>query len=156
MADHPFAHSLVMQQQFFERSTACFLADDADFAPQPELLSVAGHIAHAGITIEWFIAGAFSPAGFDMDFPAHEREARSITTVHEARARFTSAYAVAIAKFEHTSMSELLIPIADGQIMGGAPRCAIAAAMGDHTAHHRGALSVYARLCNRVPAMPYA
>jgi len=26
----------------------------------------------------------------------------------------------------------------------------------DHTAHHRGALSVYARLPGKVPMMPYA
>ncbi len=29
-------------------------------------------------------------------------------------------------------------------------------AITDHTSHHRGALSVYARLLGKVPAMPYA
>jgi uncharacterized damage-inducible protein DinB len=47
-------------------------------------------------------------------------------------------------------------PIADGPVLGGAPRSAILAAMGDHTAHHRGALTVYARLRGKTPAMPYA
>lgn len=156
MADHPFALSLITQRQYFERGTACFLPEDADFAPQPELLTVAGHIAHSAITVEWFMAGAFTVAGFDMDFAAHEREARSITTLTEARARFASAYTVAIAKFEHSTMAELLVPMPEGPIMGGDPRCAIVYALGDHTAHHRGALAVYARLAGRVPAMPYA
>jgi uncharacterized damage-inducible protein DinB len=40
--------------------------------------------------------------------------------------------------------------------MGGVPRMAIFGAITDHTAHHRGALTVYARLAGAVPPMPYA
>ena len=39
---------------------------------------------------------------------------------------------------------------------GGASRLAWVSGLGDHIAHHRGALADYARLCGRVPAMPYA
>ena len=39
--------------------------------------------------------------------------------------------------------------------MGGQPRLAIFGALTDHTAHHRGALSVYTRLLGKVPPMPY-
>jgi uncharacterized damage-inducible protein DinB len=39
--------------------------------------------------------------------------------------------------------------------MGGVPRFAITNALTDHTAHHRGALTVYARLLGLVPPMPY-
>jgi uncharacterized damage-inducible protein DinB len=39
--------------------------------------------------------------------------------------------------------------------MGGAPRLAVFVAIADHTAHHRGALAVYARLNGIVPPMPY-
>ena len=49
-------------------------------------------------------------------------------------------------------------PVCSGvlqQIMGGAPRLAIFGAINDHTAHHRGALTVYARLNGIVPPMPY-
>ncbi len=35
------------------------------------------------------------------------------------------------------------------------PRFAIFSAITDHTAHHRGALTVYARLKGIVPPMPY-
>ena len=42
-----------------------------------------------------------------------------------------------------------------GQIMGGAPRMAVISAITDHTAHHRGALTVYARMNTIVPPMPY-
>ena len=43
----------------------------------------------------------------------------------------------------------------EGPIMGGLPRMAIFGAITDHTAHHRGALTVYARLQGVVPPMPY-
>ncbi len=36
-----------------------FEEDDAGFAPQPELYTVAGHIAHAADSVEWFVDGAF-------------------------------------------------------------------------------------------------
>jgi len=38
----------------------------------------------------------------------------------------------------------------------GAPRAAVVSGIADHTAHHRGALSVYARLIGKEPPMPYA
>ncbi|NJL28826.1 MAG: hypothetical protein HC897_13505 [Thermoanaerobaculia bacterium] len=39
--------------------------------------------------------------------------------------------------------------------MGGKPRAAIIGAIVDHTAHHRGTLTVYSRLLGYVPPMPY-
>ena len=156
MADHPFAHGLRLQQEFFERGTASLTEADSTFAPQPGLLSVAGHVAHAALTVEWFIAGGFSPAGFDLDFAAHEAHAREFTSLTAARARFAAAYGGAIAKFDASTLAELHQLIAAGPIMGGAPRVALVSSLGDHTAHHRGALAVYARLIGRVPAMPYA
>ena len=43
----------------------------------------------------------------------------------------------------------------EGPVMGGAPRLAIVNAITDHTAHHRGTLTVYSRLRGHTPAMPY-
>ena len=63
--------------------------------------------------------------------------------------------AVAKATLSSKSNAELTAPIADGPIMGGAPRMAIISAITDHTAHHRGALTVYARVSGLVPPMPY-
>ena len=42
-----------------------------------------------------------------------------------------------------------------GEIMKGAPKMAVIGGITDHSAHHRGALSVYARLLDRIPMMPY-
>ena len=43
-----------------------------------------------------------------------------------------------------------------GEIMTGAPKMSVVGGIVDHTAHHRGALAVYARLLGKEPKMPYA
>ena len=53
------------------------------------------------------------------------------------------------------SDADLMMPLPSGPIMGGVPRMAIFSAITDHTAHHRGALTVYARISGVVPPMPY-
>jgi uncharacterized damage-inducible protein DinB len=156
MSDHPFCQSLANQRAFFLRTTSCFRPQDAGFAPVAGMFTVAGQIAHAAFTVDWFMSGAFSPQGFDMDFPAHEAAARAVTGLDQALTRFTTSYDAAIAKLAATPMAELHLPIAAGPILGGAPRVASIQALADHSAHHRGALTVYARLLNLQPPMPYA
>lgn len=120
------------------------------------MFTVAAQIAHTAGTVDWFIAGAFSITGFDMDFPTHSAAARAVTTLAEARLLLDASYDAAIARIERTPLVELHVPIVAGPIMGGVPRIAIFEAMADHTAHHRGALGVYARLLGLIPSMPYA
>ena len=43
----------------------------------------------------------------------------------------------------------------DDAIMRGARKSTIVQAIVDHTAHHRGALTVYTRLLGKTPPMPY-
>jgi uncharacterized damage-inducible protein DinB len=57
--------------------------------------------------------------------------------------------------FGSLSEAELKRPLPDGPVMGGMPVWQIAGAIVEHTAHHRGALTVYSRLLGKVPAMPY-
>jgi uncharacterized damage-inducible protein DinB len=155
MADHPFCSSLDMQRTFFLNVIRCFAPEHAGFAPQPGMLTVAGQIAHTALTVDWFFVGAFRPEGFDMDFPAHLAAARAVTTLDQAIATFNASYDAGIARLGEVSMAELHLPIAPGPIMGGAPRIAIIEGLCDHTAHHRGALAVYARLLGLSPPMPY-
>ena len=63
--------------------------------------------------------------------------------------------AAARATLSTKSDAELMTPIAAGPIMSGAPHMAIVSGITDHTAHHRGALTVYARVSGIVPPNPY-
>ena len=123
--------------------------------PAPDVMTAAQQVAHAAQTIDWFIEGAFRREGFDTNFQAHAKAIENCTSLTDARAWFAKAVAVAKATLSSKSNAELTAPIADGPIMGGAPRMAIISAITDHTAHHRGALTVYARVSGLVPPMPY-
>jgi uncharacterized damage-inducible protein DinB len=60
-----------------------------------------------------------------------------------------------IGLLESKSAQEMTAPMPDNPIFGPAPRMLVIHANADHTAHHRGALSVYLRLLGKTPKMPY-
>lgn len=140
--------------KYFKATLAVFEEEDSGFAPQPELYSVSGHVAHAADSVEWFVEGAFG-RGWNMDFEGLIAAARAVTSLADAVEWLDRAYAAAADALGSASDDELSAPIPDQRIMAGAPRAAIVGAIVDHTAHHRGSLAVYARLLGKTPAMPY-
>jgi uncharacterized damage-inducible protein DinB len=116
---------------------------------------MAQQVAHAAQTIDWFMEGAFGPDGFDMDFEAHDRKVRDVATLAEARAWFGKSVESATQTIDVKSEEEWGQALPVGPVMGGASRAAIFGAITDHTAHHRGALTVYAGLQGKTPPMPY-
>ena len=156
MTPDKLTESLSMSKEFFDRSTRCLTEAHQDFQPTPEMMTVAQQVAHVAQTIDWFIEGAFHRAeGFDMDFENHMRPVMAIGSLAQARAWLDKSVTSAIAEIKAKSMEELQAPLPEGPVMGGAPKLSIIGAIEDHTAHHRGALTVYARLNGLVPAMPY-
>ena len=150
LADQAVAE-LESTEQFFNRSTRSLTEEHSGVKPAPDVMTAAQQVAHAAQTIDWFIEGAFRREGFDTNFQAHAKAIENCTSLTDARAWFAKAVAVAKATLSSKSNAELTAPIADGPIMGGAPRMAIISAITDHTAHHRGALTVYARVSGLVP-----
>lgn len=142
-------------RDFFNRSTGSLTEAHSQFAPAPGMMTAAAQVAHTAHTIDWFIEGAFRPEGFDMDFPQHAAIASAYQSLAAARDFFEKAVARAKAAVTGKADAELLAPLPPGPVMGGLPRMAILGAITDHTAHHRGALTVYARLQGVVPPMPY-
>ena len=149
-------NELKTSQKFFETSTSCLSEEDSSFAPKNELYTVANHVAHAAQSIDWFMDGAYSEKGFDMDFEKHIREAKEVISYESAKARFNKSIDNAVKVIENGSEEDLQKPIVLGPIMGGLPRYTVIGAIAEHTAHHRGALSVYSRLIGKEPQMPYA
>ncbi len=141
--------------KYFQATASTFTEEDSGFAPQPELYTVAGHVAHAADSVDWFVEGAFGE-GWNMDFEELIAIAKAVISLDAANAWLERAYEAAIAAIESASEEELLASIPDKRIMGGAPRYAIVNSISDHSAHHRGALTVYARLMGKTPKMPYS
>jgi uncharacterized damage-inducible protein DinB len=140
---------------FFNRSTRNLTEAHSGMTPVPGMMSAAQQVAHAAQTVDWFMAGAFRPEGFDIDFEAQAKVVMACTSLAAARAWFEQAISNAKATIGSKSDADLAAPLPPGPIMGGVPRMAIMSAITDHTAHHRGALTVYARLAGVVPPMPY-
>ncbi len=155
MSTEGLVMQLKMSWEFFNRSSACLEEKDAGFRPYEESLTVTQQIAHVGQCVDWFMDGAFRAEGFNLDFEGEMKRVTAVTSLAEAREWVDQAHARALEVIEGKTMEEMMVPLADGPIMGGAPRVAIVSALCDHTAHHRGALAVCSRLCGHTPAMPY-
>ena len=149
-----FVAELKKSHKYFRTTVSIFEEEDAKFAPQPELYTVAGHIAHAADSVEWFVEGAFGQ-GWNMDFEGLIAAARAVERLDEAVAWLDRAFEKAIATVNAASDEELASPIPDQRIKPGPCRSSIVGAIVDHSAHHRGALTVYARLLGKVPKMIY-
>lgn len=139
---------------YFDRSVRCLTEEDSTFTPVEGTRTAAQQIAHAAQTVDWFFQGAFRPESFEMDFGKMEEDVTRVQSIREARAWLDKAYAHAAEILRSKTAEELAQPLAEG-LMGGQPRYEIVEAIVDHSAHHRGALTVYARLRGHVPAMPY-
>ncbi len=149
------ANQLLASQDFFNRSTRVLDEADSTFRPQEGMMTVAQQVAHTAQTLDWFIAGASRPAGFDLDFEKHAKALDAVNSLAAARQALATAYANAIQFLRSRSAEDLARPLPPGPVMGGQPISDVVWAMVEHTAHHRGALTVYSRQLGKVPPMPY-
>ncbi len=70
--------------KLFHRSTRCLAEEDSGFRPRPEMMSVAGQVAHTAQAIDWFREGGFG-AGWDLDFEAHVAAIEEVGSLAAAR-----------------------------------------------------------------------
>lgn len=157
MEPNPLVNELHALRKFFHTSVSIFTEGDSGFAPKPEMFTVAQQVAHAAQTIDWFMDAAFDKEGkgFDMDFEKATAETLKVASLIAALAWFDRACDRAVGLVGPAPMDFFHQPIPNDQICPGVPRIWIIGAMTDHTAHHRGALTVYARLLGKVAPMPY-
>lgn len=152
-------HQLTLQLEhakaFFDRATSALEEADSTFAPTPEMFTVAQQVGHVAQDIDWFREGASRPEGFEMDFERNIRVLSNVVSLKAAREWHDQAQQQVLAWIADQGEEGMRAPLPPGLIMGGAPRLAIVNGIVDHTAHHRGALAVYARLLGKVPANPY-
>lgn len=146
---------LAAMKEFFDRSTRVLEEADSGYAPKPDLFTVSQMVAHVAQTVEWFFKGAFAAEGFDMNFEKMDKDVRAVTSLKAAREWLDRAVQAGAATIVAHTEEEWKTPLPPGPIMGGLPRLAILGSLTDHSAHHRGALTVYSRLLGKTPPMPY-
>jgi uncharacterized damage-inducible protein DinB len=149
------AGQLLASQRFFNRSTEVLDEADSNFRPQEGMWTVAQQVAHVAQTLDWFVEGVTRPGGFDLDFEKLGRETGAFTSLATARKALDAAFANAISFVRSKTPEDFAKPLPPGPVMGGQPVSEIIWGMVEHTAHHRGALTVYSRALGKVPPMPY-
>ncbi len=150
-----FVQWLKEMKQMFLRSSSALTEEDSMFAPVEGMYTAAQHVAQVAMTVDWFVEGGLGDKPFDLNFEEADRQVRQVQSLTQARQMLEEAFERVIdktASMDPAKLNELLPP---GPILGGVPRHTIFGAICDHTAHHRGALTVYARLLGKTPPMPY-
>ncbi len=150
-----FSKQLLSSQDFFARSTRVLEEADSGFRPQEGMMTAAQQIAHVAMTIDWFIEGASRPEGFDLDFEKAAKEMERVNSLAAARGMLDSSFRNALEFVAARTPEQLQAPLPPGPVMGGEPASGIIWGIVEHTAHHRGALTMYSRLLGKVPPMPY-
>ena len=151
-----FAKQLLASQDFFTRSTRVLDEADSQFRPTEGMMTVAQQVAHVAQTLDWFIEGASRQEGFDLDLEDQGKALAAVTSLTAARQWLATSYADAVHFLRSLGPEGLDRPLPPGPVMGGQPIGDIVWAMVEHTAHHRGALTVYSRSLGKTPPMPYA
>ncbi len=155
MTPEHLAGQLLASKEFFERSTRVLEEADSGFCPKEGMMTVAQHVMHAAETLDWFINGVTRKEGFDLDFEKQAKALAAVKSLTAARKQMETSFASAVAFLRSRTAEDLAKPLPPGPIMGGQPISDLIWAMVEHTAHHRGALTVYSRLLGKVPPMPY-
>ncbi len=143
-------------RQYFLKTINCLTEEDSAYAPQEGMYTVSQTVGHTAQTLEWCMDGAFGPNGFDMNFENYAERMQEHTSLTKSIEYFQNAVEQAIQTITDTADEKLIELLPQGPVMGGVPRMAVVGGMADHTAHHRGALGVYARLLGKTPQMPYS
>ena len=154
MSKQVLLNQIKASKEYLDRATSVLTEADSTISPTEGMMTAAQQIAHVAHTVDWFIEGVFG-AGFDMDFEGSLETIGKVTSLTEARAWCTRAFDAALATIESKSEEELNTLTPADSIMGSAPIAAVLTGIVEHTAHHRGALTVYSRLAGKVPVMPY-
>ncbi len=150
-----FANQLLSSKDFFSRSTRILEEADSGFSPTEGMMTVAQQVAHTAQTVAWFVQGATRREGFDLDFEKLALEIQAVTSLASAREMLDSAFGNAVAWVQNSDPQTLAKPLPEGPVMGCQPASDVIWGIIEHTAHHRGALTVYSRALGRVPPMPY-
>lgn len=147
------AETLGHSHRFFRRSTSVLGDEHADFAPREGMLTVKEHVAHVGHTLDWFL-DALETGEYDMDFESQAREVAAVESLVAAFAWVDRAFG-RVADYLAAATAESLAEMQPENPIINGPKGSVFAVLVEHTAHHRGALTVYARLQGLVPPMPY-
>ena len=154
MTKQELINQVLASKTFLDKSTDVLTEEDSGITPVEGMMTAAQQIAHCAQTADWFLEGVFGK-GFDMNFEESAKAIQAVTSLEAARTWFQKSYDNVINTVGAKSEEELAELTPEGSVMGATPKVLVLGGIPEHTAHHRGALTVYTRLAGKVPSMPY-
>ena len=155
MTEQPHVMMLETERKHLFNILKDFTPEHSHFRPVEGMMTVAQLIRHIARAMRWFRDGGFGD-GFDMDFEKWAAEDHKPVSLADAMDELNRVYDDFTDFLKGKSMDDLMQPMPKNEIFGEAPRIAVLHANQDHTAHHRGALTVYLRLLGVTPALVYS
>ncbi|HIA46439.1 MAG TPA: DinB family protein [Candidatus Hydrogenedentes bacterium] len=154
MTKQELINQVFASKTFLDKSTDVLTEEDSGITPVEGMMTAAQQIAHIAQTADWFLEGVFGD-GFNMDFEESAKEIMKVTSLSEARDWLQRSYDNVVETVGSKSEEELAELTPESSVMGSTPKVLVLGGIPEHTAHHRGALTVYTRLAGKVPSMPY-
>ena len=148
------AEHVRQEREYLMKIVGAFESGQGKFRPAEGMITVAQQINHITFMIRWFVQGAFG-TGFDLNPDKSAAATREDLDLNEAIRRLNETYDDYIAFLETLTVAELDAHMPPNPILGEVPRISLLRAQADHTAHHRGVLTVYLRLLGVVPPVIY-
>jgi uncharacterized damage-inducible protein DinB len=155
MSEQPHVMMMEIERKHLFNILNDFTPEQGDFRPVEGMMTAAQLIRHIARAIKWFREGGFGD-GFDMDFEKWAADDSKPVSLADAKDELNRTYDDFIEFLKGKDMGDLMQPMVTNEIFGDSPRIAVLHANQDHTAHHRGALTVYLRLLGKTPTLVYS
>ena len=154
MTKQELVNQVLASKTFLDKSTDVLTEEDSGLTPVEGMMTAAQQISHIAQTADWFMEGVFGD-GFNMNFEESTKEIMAVTSLDEARKWLQRSYDNVVETIGSKTEEKLNELTPEGAVMGSTPKVLVLGGIPEHTAHHRGALTVYTRLAGKVPSMPY-
>ena len=147
---------ITKERKFLDNILRDLKPEHGGFRPVDEMMTVSQQIKHIALTTRWFYSKALG-TGFDFaSFEEYLEEMKKPITLREALDLLNETYDESISAFEKMTGEEFDEVVKDDPMLGTFRKSDMILYNNEHTAHHRGALSVYLRLKGITPRMIYA
>ncbi|MCP4727525.1 MAG: DinB family protein [bacterium] len=147
---------ITKERKFLNNILKDLKPEHGDFKPADEMLTASQQIKHIALTGKWFYSKALG-TGFEFaSFDAYLEEMQKPLTLQEALDLLNETYEESVRAFGNMTEKEFDEIVKDDPMLGTFKKSDMIFYNNEHTAHHRGALSVYLRLLGITPTMIYA
>ncbi|MEZ4454029.1 MAG: DinB family protein [Nannocystaceae bacterium] len=182
LSTNPWVRRVHQHKSAFHRTMDCFDESHSTYRPAPGMLTAADQVLHVLNSNEYMLSGLFGPfdgigpasrwqrgfgdlswlryantGDFEAHLPTSPALAEARSSLGKALELLDQSLFITALVLESKGPDELTAPLLENPLfpVDGLTSEDLLESMFDHVAHHRGALSQYARLLGLDPKLPY-